>query len=145
VNDAFMQVFGDRFTVWTDDTGINVNTADMATILGLVNAMVPGGAQPGDKEKFLKFTEEYQMLKILPPPMNKLSKPVFLQLLQASNIKIDQSIFDEMERQKVLRFDDSSNIYKVTAVGRVGDAVSTITAVWRDSPPNGEIRYWREE
>lgn len=145
VNDAFMEIFSPYLTVWTDDVGINLNTAEPQLIQALVRALTPGGAQPGDEEKFAKFMEEWQLMRILPPPLNRMSKPAFLQLLQTANIKIDQTMFDQLERARILRFDDASSTYKVTAIGRVGDTVSKITAVWRDDGNVGEIRYWREE
>lgn len=145
VNDAFMEIFSPLLTVWTDDTGINVNTADPVLLQALIRALVPGGPQPNDAEKFAKFMEEWQLMRILPPPMNKMSKPVFLQLLSAADIRIDQAMFEQLERQRILRFDDASNVYRIVAIGRVGEAVSTITAVWRDDGRAGELRYWREE
>jgi hypothetical protein len=141
VNDAFMEIFSTYFTVWTDDAGINLNTADPLILQMVVRAMMQGPPQPGDAEKFAKFMQEWQLLRILPPPMNKM----FLQLLQTAGIKIDQGTFNLLESKQILRFDDVSNVYKITAVGRVFDAVSTITAVWRDDGRLGEIRYWREE
>ncbi|MCC7383568.1 MAG: general secretion pathway protein GspK [Deltaproteobacteria bacterium] len=145
VNDAFMRIFGQHLTVWTDDTGINLNTADPIIIQAVVRALTRGGPQPGDKERFAKFMEEYTLMKLLPPPMNKLSKPVFLQLLEASAIKIDAAMLDQLERQRAIRFDDTSNVYRIKAVGRVGESVSSVVVVWRDDGGNGEIRYWREE
>ncbi|MCI0525079.1 MAG: general secretion pathway protein GspK, partial [Acidobacteria bacterium] len=145
VNDAFLELFGNYLTVWTDDVGININTADPVLIQALIRALTPGGPQPGDEEKFAKFMEEYQLMKILPPPLNKMSKPAFLQLLQTANIKIDQSLFEQLAQKNILRFDDVSSTYKIKAVGRVGETVSTIIVVWRDDGGVGEIRYWREE
>lgn len=84
-------------------------------------------------------------MRVLPPPMNKLSKPAFLQLLQTAQLKIDQNMFSQLENQRVLRFDDTSNVYKITAVGRVGEATSTVVAVWRDDRAAGETRYYRQE
>ncbi|MFO0723244.1 MAG: type II secretion system protein GspK [Myxococcota bacterium] len=145
VNDAFMQLFSNYFTVWTDDTGINLNTAEPVLMRAVITAMEPGGPQPGDEERFQKFMEEWSIMRVLPPPMNKLSKTAFLQLLQTAQFKIDQNIFSQLENQGVLRFDDTSMVYKITAVGRVGDVTSTVIAVWRDSPGGGDIRYYRQE
>ncbi len=145
VNDAFMELFSKYFTVWTDDTGINLNTAEPVLMRAVITAMTPGGPQPGDEERFQKFMEEWSIMRVLPPPMNKLSKPAFLQLLQTAQIKIDQNMFSQLENQRVLRFDDTSNVYKITAVGRVGEATSTVIAVWRDDRAAGETRYYRQE
>lgn len=145
VNDAFMKLFAPHLTVWTDDTGINVNTADPIILSAIIRAITPGGAQPGDQERFAKFMEELSLLRILPPPMNKLSKDAFTKLLEAAQIRVDTNLFNQLESQRLLRFDDASNVYRITAMGRVGETVSTITAVWRDDRAQGEIRYYHQE
>ena len=131
--------------MWTDDTGINVNTADPIILSAIIRAITPGGAQPGDQERFAKFMEELSLLRILPPPMNKLSKDTFTKLLEAAQIRVDTNLFNQLESQRLLRFDDASNVYRITAMGRVGETVSTITAVWRDDRAQGEIRYYHQE
>lgn len=145
VNDEFMRTFADYFTVWTDDTGINMNTAQPELIRAIVRALSPGGVQPGDDEKFEKFQEEMLLMRAMPPPLNVLSKPAFLSLLDKAGIRVDNERFTQLESKGVLRFDDTSNVYKIVAVGRVGDATSTLTVVWRDDRGLGEIRYFRED
>jgi len=145
INDAFMKIFGPQLTVWTDDAGINLNTAEPVILFAILRALTPGGPQPGDEERYAKFMDEWTLLRVLPPPMNKMSKPVFLQLLDAAQIKVDMNLFNQLESQRAIRFDDASNVYRITAMGRVGDTVSTITVVWRDDGQQGEIRYFRQE
>jgi general secretion pathway protein K len=145
VNDAFMQLFGEHLTIWTDDSAVNLNTAGPAMLEAVVRAIVTGGVQPGQREQLRDFMQELQLQKALPPPLNKVSKPVFLQLLQKAGFAVDEARFNQLESAGVIRFDDTSNVYRVTAVGRVGEATSTITVVWRDNRAQGEIRYWREE
>lgn len=145
VNDVVMRLFAPHLTVWTDDTGINVNTADPIILRAIIRAMQPGGPQPGDDEKFAKFMEELALTRILPPPLNKLDKTRLTQLLEAAQIRVDAGIFNQLESQRLLRFDDASNVYRITAMGRVGETVSTITAVWRDDRAQGEIRYYHQE
>ncbi|MBI4822505.1 MAG: general secretion pathway protein GspK [Deltaproteobacteria bacterium] len=145
VNDEFMSAFADYFTVWTDDTGINMNTAQPELIRAVIRALTTGGPQPGDDQKFIEFQEEMLLMRAMPPPLNVLSKPAFLALLDKAGIKIDQERFGQLESKGVLRFDDTSNVYKIIAVGRVGDATSTLTVVWRDDRSIGEIRYYRED
>jgi hypothetical protein len=88
---------------------------------------------------------EWQLMRLMPPPMNRMSKPAFLQLLQTAMIPVDLNTLNQLENQRILRFDDASNVYRVVAVGRVGEATSTITAVWRDDRALGELRYFRQE
>lgn len=145
VNDAFMKLFAPQLTVWTDDTGINVNTADPLILKAIIRAMQPGGPQPGDDERFERFMEELSLVRILPPPLNKLDKTRLQQLLEVAQIRIDPTVFNQLESQRLLRFDDASNVYRITAMGRVGETVSTITAVWRDDRAQGEIRYYHQE
>jgi hypothetical protein len=145
VNDAFMRLFGPYITVWTDDAGVNVNTADPRVLLAMIRAIRLGGPQPGDDERFMKFMTEWQLMRLMPPPMNRMSKPAFLQLLQTAMIPVDLNTLNQLENQRILRFDDASNVYRVVAVGRVGEATSTITAVWRDDRALGELRYFRQE
>lgn len=145
VNDIFMQLFADNFTVWTDDTAVNLNTATPIMITALLRAIVIGGVQPGQEEMVQKFLMELQLTRAMPPPLNRVSKPVFLQLLVASGFAVDTARFNQLEQAGVIRFDDTSNVYRITAMGRVGDASSKVTVVWRDDRAFGEIRYWREE
>lgn len=145
VNDLFMQLFADSFTVWTDDTAVNLNTATPVMITALLRAVVIGGVQPGQEEMVQKFLMELQLTRAMPPPLNRVSKPVFLQLLVASGFAVDEARFNQLEQAGVIRFDDTTNVYRITAMGRVGDASSKMTVVWRDDRAFGEIRYWREE
>lgn len=145
VNDAFMKLFAPHLTVWTDDTGININTADPVILQAIIRAVQTGGPQPGDEERFAKFMEELSLMRILPPPMNKLNKEVLSKLLESAQIRVDAGMLNQLESQRLLRFDDASNVYRITAMGRVGETVSTITAVWRDDRAQGEIRYYHQE
>lgn len=145
VNDAFMHIFSKYFTVWGDSAGINMQTAEDFMILAVIRAISPGPPLPGDQEKYRKFFQEKALMMAMPPPLNKLSKPVFVQLLAAADIAFDAQKLEQLEQKDFLRFDDESNVYKITAVGRVNDASSKITVVWRSFGTNGEIYYWREE
>lgn len=146
INDAFMRLFSHQLTVWTDGYQIYLKDADDQLLLAAVRALMGRGPIPGDEERFAKLLEERSKMRILPPPINKLSKPAFEQLLAGAGIPVDptrkQLLFD-----KVLRFDDPTAVYKFTAVGRVGETTSTMTVVWRDSHKGGpgEIKYWRED
>ncbi len=145
VNDLFMQFFAEHLTVWTDDTAVNLNTASPLMITALLRAVVVGGVQPGQQEMVQKFLQELQLTRAMPPPLNRVSKPVFLQLLVAVGFAVDEARFTQLESAGVIRFDDNSNVYRITAMGRVGEASSKLTVVWRDDRAFGEIRYWRED
>jgi hypothetical protein len=82
---------------------------------------------------------------VLPPPLNKLTQATFIQLLDGVGINYDRARLQDLISKEMLRFDDISSVYRLTAVGRVGDTTSTVTVVWRDDRGLGEIFYWREE
>ncbi|MCA9549362.1 MAG: general secretion pathway protein GspK [Myxococcales bacterium] len=145
VNDAFMRLFARYFTVWSDTAGISMQTADPWMIQAVIRAIQVGPPQPGDAEKFQKFEQERALMMAMPPPLNKLSMPVFKQLLQSAQIPYDDAKLTQLDQKKFIRFDDISSVYRITAVGRVNDASSKITIVWRDNRAQGEIYYWREE
>ena len=145
VNDAFMRLFARYFTVWSDSAGISMQTADPWMIRAVIRAVQVGPVLPGDEEKFQRFEQERALMMAMPPPLNKLTLPVFQQLLQAAQIPYDQGRLAQLDQKKFIRFDDISSVYRITAVGRVNDASSKITIVWRDNRAQGEIYYWREE
>jgi hypothetical protein len=145
VNDAFMRIFAKYFTVWSDNVGVNMQTADEWMILAIIRAISTGPVTPADQEKYRKFFLEKSLMMALPPPLNKLSKPSFEQLLQAAEIPYDPQKLETLVQKNYIRFEDISSVYKITAVGRVNDASSKITVVWRGFGTNGELYYWREE
>lgn len=145
VNDAFMRLFSRYFTVWSDGAGISMQTADPWMIQAVIRAIQITPPQPGDVEKLAKFEAERSLMMAMPPPLNKLSLPVFKQLLVTAQIPFDEQRLTQLEQKKLIRFDDISSVYRITAVGRVNDASSKITLVWRDNRALGEIYYWREE
>ncbi|MEQ8278815.1 MAG: type II secretion system protein GspK [Deltaproteobacteria bacterium] len=146
VNDAFMRLFSRYFTVWSGDgVGISMTTADPWMLRAVIRAISVTPPQPGDEEKFQKFMQERSLMLALPPPMNKMSLPIFQQLLTTAQIIYDPAKLKQLTDKKFIRFDDAANVFRITAVGRVNDASSKITLVWRDNRAQGEIVYWREE
>jgi hypothetical protein len=145
VNDAFMRVFARYFTVWSDSVGISMTTADDWMVRAVIRAVSPGPVAPGDEERIKRFFEERALLMMMPPPLNKLSLPVFQQLLDKAGIRYDSQRLTQLEQKKLIRFDDVSSVYRITAVGRVNDASSRVTVVWRDNRALGELYYWHEE
>jgi hypothetical protein len=146
VNDAFMRLFSNYFTVWSDKKGISMKTADSNMLRAVIRAISPPGQLMTESdERFQKFLTERSLMQALPPPLNQMNPNVFQQLLDRSLIKYDPAKLQDLVSKEMLRFDDISSVYRVTAMGRVGDATSTITLVWRDDRGFGEIFYWREE
>lgn len=143
INDAFMRIFGPQLTVWSDKKGIAMQTANEMMLFAVIRAISGGPMQPGDLEKFQKFLELKSVLLVTPP--GKLTAPVFESLLTEAQIKYDPTILKKLNDNEMLRFDDVSSVYRITAVGRVNDTTSTMTVVWRDDKGAGEIFYWREE
>ena len=149
INDAFMRLFADNLTVWTDRAALNVKEASDQILIAVIRALMGRPTLPGDDERIKKFLEERALLRITPPPLNKLSKPAFEQLLAVAGIPINPSrkalLMDG--NNAILKFDDPTAVYRITAVGRVGDTTSTMTVVWRDSHRGGQgdVFYWRED
>ena len=66
-------------------------------------------------------------------------------MLETAKIPFDQARLNQLVQGQILRFEDISSVFRITAVGRVNDTTSTMTVVWRDDRGPGEIFYWREE
>jgi hypothetical protein len=145
VNDAFMRLFAKYFTVWSDKKGISMKTADDFMVRAVVRAIMRAPATPADEEKFQKFMEERMLRMALPPPLNKMTQQMFTELLDAAQIAYDPAKLTDLISKEMIRFDDISSVYRITAMGRVHETTSTITVVWRDDRSTGEIWYWREE
>lgn len=145
VNSAFMRLFADYFTVWSDTAGISMQTAEPFMIRALIRAIQTGPPRPGDEERLERFEEARALLMAMPPPLNRLSLTSFKQLLDTAQIAYDPQKLTQLEQKKFIRFDDISSVYRITAVGRVNRAESRISVVWRDNRARGEIYYWREE
>ncbi len=145
ITDAFMRLFSKQLTVW-GNKGVGLKTADPWMIRTVIRAISPGNL-PVPEEKFKKYFEEDALRSALPPPLNKFSEEVFLAQLASAEIPYDQAKYTQLK--PALRFDDISNVYRITAVGRVNDASSKITVVWLDTraptlSPD-QFYYWREE
>ncbi|MEE2902825.1 MAG: hypothetical protein VYC39_10865 [Myxococcota bacterium] len=152
VNDAFMRLFANNFTVWTDNLKIDLRHVNDQLLIGAIYAIMNRGPLPGDEERFTKFFEERNKTRILPPPLNNLSKDSLLLMMRTAELIPDlsngreQLFFDATNG--MFQFTDATKVYKISAVGRVGDTVSRMTVVWRD-PSNGkqagDVYYWRED
>ena len=150
VNDAFMRLFSDNFTVWTDDYKIDLRHVNDQLLIGAIYAVMNRGPFPGDEERLTKFFEERNKTRILPPPLNNLSKDSMLLMMRTADLIPDplreKTLFDPS--RGIFTFEDRTKVYKISAVGRVGDTVSRMTVVWRDSSSGkaaGDIFYWRED
>lgn len=145
VNDAFMRVFSKYFTVWGDNGGIAMQTADSWMLLAVVRAIMNRPVQPGDDERFRSFLDEWTLVTAVPGGRNLINEQTLVQAMTAAGIPHDPAKLQRLVQNKALRFQDVSSVYKITAVGRVNDASSRITIVWRDNRGTGEIKYWRED
>lgn len=149
VNDALIRLFANNLTVWTDGPAIDMKQAPDQVIVAVIRALLGRAPLPGDDEKIAKVLEERSVMRIMPPPLNKLSKQSFEALLLSNGLIVNPErkrlLFDSST--PVLRFNDPTAVYRISAVGRVGDTTSTMTVVWRDSHSGGrgDIYYWREE
>ena len=145
VNDAIMQLFAEHLTVWTEGTdGISMRTASDTVIRNIVFYLA---SPKPDKERLDRFMKEWTLLKAVPGAKDQITDKVFSQTLKEAEIRIDDQVFKRLtgSQRPALRFDDISGVYRITAIGRVNDASSRMTVVWRDDSGNGEIMYWRED
>lgn len=145
VNDAFMRVFSRYFTVWGDTTGVSMRTADTGMLLAVVRAVMSRPVYPGDDERFQQFMDEWLLTTAIPGGKELVTKETFAAAMVAAGLPLDQTKLDELIKQEAIRFEDVSSVYKITTIGRVNDASSRLTVVWRDNRGSGEIKYWRED
>lgn len=145
VNDAFMQVFSKYFTVWGDNGGIAMQTADPWMLIAVVRAIMSRPVQPGDDERFAAFLDEWTLITAVPGGRSLISEQTLVAAMTAAGLPHDASKLQRMVQQEAIRFKDVSSVYKITTIGRVNDASSRITVVWRDNRAAGEIKYWRED
>ncbi len=144
VNDAFMRVFGKYLTVWGGGTaGINMTTAEPWMVQAVIRSVLSRPWLPADVERFQQFEMERALLMAVPGA--SLKPEIMLSLMKSVGFPINDSRFNELVQRKVLRFEDVASVFRITAVGQVGDATSTMTVVWRDNRAAGEIYYWRED
>lgn len=144
VNDAFMQLFGPYLTVWGSGTsGISMRTAQPVMYQAVIRAVMTRPWVPGDLERFREFMNEKALLTAMPGA--NLSPQIMKSLLAQVGFPIDEARFDELVQRQVLRFEDVSGVYRITAMGQVEDATAKLTVVWRDDGSTGEIYYWRED
>jgi hypothetical protein len=141
INDAFMRLFAKSFTVWGDSGKISMKTADEFMYRALIRAISATPPMPGDEEKFQKFWEEKALMTMLPGSMYTVQ--TFKTLLDTSGFVVDPARLQKIE--KLLNFGEEYDTYRITAIGRVNNASSKITVVWRDNRAQGELYYWREE
>lgn len=144
VNDAFMQLFGPYLTVWgSGSSGIAMRTAQPLMLQAVIRAVMTRPWLPGDEERFQEFMNQKILLTSMPGA--NLSSALMKELLLQAGFPIDEARFDELEKRNVIRFDDVSGVYRITAVGQVNEAVAKLTVVWRENGSTGEIYYWRED
>ena len=145
VNDAFMRLFSQHFTVWGDRNTISLKNPSPQQLRDLVfPTFVNPVTTPGYAGYFEKFMEAYTTLTAVSGGMMKFSKDVLRTLFDQAEIPYDRAQFDTLARR--FDFENEPNIYRITAVGRVNDASTRLTVVWRpvgNGP--GEFKYWREE
>ncbi|MEL7370490.1 MAG: hypothetical protein AAFN74_16340 [Myxococcota bacterium] len=145
VNDAFMRLFSEQFTVWGDRKTISLKNPSTQQLRDLVfPTFVNPLTTPGYAGYFEQFMEAYTTLTALSGGMVKFSKDVLRSLFDQAEIPYDRANFEELAGR--FDFENEPNIYRITAVGRVNDASTRLTVVWRpvgNGP--GEFKYWREE
>lgn len=146
VNDAIMRLFADRLTVWSKNNVLALADADQNMLELVIRMLLPGPPQPSDAEKIAQFHKERALLMALSGGAGKLNAQVFQSLLDKTGIRYDRQRFTELNNQ-AFSFDAKvAPVYKITAVGRVGDTTSTMTVIWGShGNQNGDILYWRED
>ncbi len=130
--------FGTRLTVYGDGK-INVNSADRATITGLVRQFT--SPPIGDAQiELLWESIQYLRTGAVADGAQMLSDPKqFVSLVQsvAGNAEVDPAMQSAI--------DTKSHVFRVKSVGKVGDATTEIEAVFdfRQKTRAGKVAYWR--
>lgn len=144
INDAFMRIFGKYITVWGSGTaGINMLTAEPWMYQAVIRSVMDRPWVPQDVERFQEF--ETQKALLMAVPGAQITAPAMLELLRVTGFPVNEARYNELVQRNVLRFEDVASVFRITAVGQVGEATSRLTVVWRDNRAQGELRYWRED
>lgn len=146
VNDAFMRLFSDQFTVWGDRAAVSMKTASDRMLHTIINYLVPGPADIDFEAKYKQFLEYRARDMALAGGLLQINSGLFKSWMSEADLEYDSALLSQLEKKKVLRYDDEPNIYRISAVGTANDASVRITAVWRpvgNTP--GEFLYWRED
>ncbi|MEM1026072.1 MAG: hypothetical protein AAGD10_13840 [Myxococcota bacterium] len=144
VNDAFMSIFAKYFTVWgSGSTGVSMRTAEPWMLKAVTRAVMSRPWTPSDEVRFNEFLTEKAVL--LAVPGANLTEDIMKGLLEQVGLPVDAGRFDNLVRAKAIRFEDVASVYRISAVGVVGEATSKLSVVWRDNRSSGEIKYWRED
>jgi hypothetical protein len=138
-----MRIFSKYLTVWGSGEGINMLTAEPWMYQAVIRSVMDRPWVPQDVERFREFETEKALLMAVPGAQIK--PPMMLELMRAAGFPINEARFNELVQRNVLRFEDVASVFRITAVGQVGDATSRLTVVWRDNRAQGELRYWRED
>ena len=144
VNDAFMRLFARRFTVWGDRNTISLKNPSTDQLQSLVFPTFVSPALPGYSGHLERFMEAYTAFTALSGGLAKFNKDMLRTLFDQAEVPYDATAFEQLVGR--FDFENEPNIYRITAVGRVNDASTRLTVVWRpvgNGP--GEFKYWREE
>ncbi|MGB8929697.1 MAG: hypothetical protein WCC48_00445 [Anaeromyxobacteraceae bacterium] len=153
IDDAFMDAFGKRLTVFPDVNGrINVNTTDQDELLRDARVMADPPQQarlsdPALPRDLLKAVMEARLGGVLA------MRPVqFAQLLQTTlGVQVGAAYLQENAAGGA--FTDRSLVYRIRATGAVGAAERRVDAVVsfdplqikQEPPTGGRLLHWREE
>ncbi len=139
IDDDFMSMFKDSITIYGGEE-ININTCEQvilrALIYGLVKEIPPSylEAYSLDMNNLINQIVEYRSLK---PFAN--AEEFFSLLNTVEGIRVDPV------KKRKFKIITSSNIFKITSYGLVGDSITKIEAVVDSKRPLEQYLYYREE
>ncbi|HEX7622234.1 MAG TPA: hypothetical protein VF400_01585, partial [Anaeromyxobacteraceae bacterium] len=156
VTDAFMAAFGDKLTVYPDQSAtINVNTTDPQQLL--VNALVmsdpQGIPQPALLDPTFLGKLQATLALLRPLPFLSITPQQFAAALAALGLKIHPDFTQASTGGVKNPFGDRSQTFHIRATGTAGDVRKTIDAIVTfDSrraeglaQDQGRLLHWREE
>jgi general secretion pathway protein K len=154
IDDAFMDAFGERLTVYPHPDGrINVNTLDPEELLRNARVMAENPLQVRfsdplfgqDLQRAVSLARQGGLLTLTPLQ--------FAQILMDFGVQVD-SVYTQQATAQNGAFTDRSLVYRIRATGAAGAAERRVDAVitfdtrqagQEPLPSGGRLLHWREE
>ncbi len=147
VNDAFMQAFGDRLTVYPDVNGtLDINTDDPKQLLTDIRTAAANPLDPllEDPMRLKLIMQQIELVKRF--PFIGISVPTFVAILEGNGIVVKPEI--KLNSAQNVYLGDKSTTFRIVATGSVKSGARTIkrtlTAVVRYDSGLGQLLYWHE-
>ncbi|MBF5044902.1 general secretion pathway protein GspK [Aggregicoccus sp. 17bor-14] len=149
VNDKLMAAFGDRFTVYPDQShGLNINSDDTTVLISAILSAVTPQTRPVLLQKPVALQEAINAVK-LARQISVLGMDVktFVSVVGGAvtryGVTMDPRLTTAQSTSGPLT--DKSETFSITSVGEAGSVQKTVHAVVRLDDTLGKLLYWREE